>query len=337
MSTDTTLITFYLKKMRYFSIYDNQDPVYFGGMKKLHLFLALIFLALLSVLGALLTGSVSNADLSIIYELRLPRVLTAFAVGGLLAMSGAILQILTRNPLAESSVLGVSGGASVGALGVLMMGGAGTVWVAGGAWLGAIAVLVLLWLLVGGYATHPSRLLLAGVMVASGCGAITSLMIAFASDMAMPGMIHWLMGDLDSVVSLELVGALLGIWLSVLLILMKLAPQIHLLQLGTDKAQSLGVDVPSIQLMMVLLSALSAAAAVSIAGSIGFVGLLVPHLLRVIALKRLGPDQTFLLPASGLLGGAFLVLSDMVARTVDRKSTRLNSSHTDISRMPSSA
>ena len=123
MSTDTTLITFYLKKMRYFSIYDNQDPVYFGGMKKLHLFLALIFLALLSVLGALLTGSVSNADLSIIYELRLPRVLTAFAVGGLLAMSGAVLQVLTRNPLAESSVLGVSGGASVGALGVLITAG----------------------------------------------------------------------------------------------------------------------------------------------------------------------------------------------------------------------
>jgi iron complex transport system permease protein len=141
-------------------------------------------------------------------------------------------------------------------------------------------------------------------------------MIAFASDLAMPGMIHWLMGDLDSVMSLEVVGALLGIWLSVLLILMKLAPQIHLLQLGTDKALSLGVDVPFIQWMMVLLAALSAAAAVSVAGSIGFVGLLVPHMLRAMVIKRLGPDQTFLLPASGLLGGIFLVLSDMFARTV---------------------
>lgn len=302
--------------MNDFSIYDIEDPVYFRGMKKSYLFLALIFLALLSMAGALLTGSVSDADLALIYELRLPRVLTAFAVGGLLAMSGALLQVLTRNPLAEPSVLGVSGGASVGALAVLMMGGAGTIWVAGGAWLGAIAVLLLLWLLVGGYATHPSRLLLAGVMVATGCGAVTSLMIAFASDMAMPGMIHWLMGDLDSVMSLELVGALLGIWLSVLLMLVKLAPQIHLLQLGTDKAQSLGVDVPFIQWMMVLLSALSAAAAVSVAGSIGFVGLLVPHMLRAIILKRLGPDQTLLLPAAGVLGGAFLVLSDMVARTI---------------------
>jgi iron complex transport system permease protein len=285
-------------------------------MKKSSLFLGLIFLAMLSIAGALLIGSVANADFSLIYQLRLPRVLAAFAVGGLLAMSGCLLQVLTRNPLAESSVLGVSGGASVGALAVLMMGGAGTIWVAGGAWLGAVSVLVLLWLLVGGYATHPSRLLLAGVMVATGCGAITSLMIAFASDLAMPGMIHWLMGDLDSVMSLEVVGALLGIWLSVLLILMKLAPQIHLLQLGTDKALSLGVDVPFIQWMMVLLAALSAAAAVSVAGSIGFVGLLVPHMLRAMVIKRLGPDQTFLLPASGLLGGIFLVLSDMFARTV---------------------
>lgn len=285
-------------------------------MKKPSLFLGLIFLAMLSIAGALLIGSVANADFSLIYQLRLPRVLAAFAVGGLLAMSGCLLQVLTRNPLAESSVLGVSGGASVGALAVLMMGGAGTIWVAGGAWLGAVSVLVLLWLLVGGYATHPSRLLLAGVMVATGCGAITSLMIAFASDLAMPGMIHWLMGDLDSVMSLEVVGALLGIWLSVLLILMKLAPQIHLLQLGTDKALSLGVDVPFIQWMMVLLAALCAAAAVSVAGSIGFVGLLVPHMLRAMVIKRLGPDQTFLLPASGLLGGIFLVLSDMVARTV---------------------
>ncbi|QWD80163.1 iron ABC transporter permease [Polynucleobacter sp. MWH-Spelu-300-X4] len=285
-------------------------------MKKPSLFLGLIFLAMLSIAGALLIGSVANADFSLIYQLRLPRVLAAFAVGGLLAMSGCLLQVLTRNPLAESSVLGVSGGASVGALAVLMMGGAGTIWVAGGAWLGAVSVLVLLWLLVGGYATHPSRLLLAGVMVATGCGAITSLMIAFASDLAMPGMIHWLMGDLDSVMSLEVVGALLGIWLSVLLILMKLAPKIHLLQLGTDKALSLGVDVPFIQWMMVLLAALCAAAAVSVAGSIGFVGLLVPHMLRAMVIKRLGPDQTFLLPASGLLGGIFLVLSDMVARTV---------------------
>lgn len=287
-----------------------------NSLIKVRLFFGIMVISFMAVIAALLTGSVAKADFSLIFELRLPRVLAAFAVGGLLAMSGGVLQVLTRNPLADSSVLGVSGGASVGALAVLMMGGAGTIWVAGGAWLGAVAVLILLWLLVGSYATHPSRLLLAGVMVATGCGAVTSLMIAFASDMAMPGMIHWLMGDLDSVMSLEAVGILLGIWLFVLLVLVRLTPQIHLLQLGTDKAQSLGVDVSLIQWMMVLLSALSAAAAVSIAGSIGFVGLLVPHILRTVVLKRLGPDQTFLLPAAGLLGGAFLVLSDMFARTV---------------------
>jgi iron complex transport system permease protein len=159
-------------------------------------------------------------------------------------------------------------------------------------------------------------MLLAGVMIATACGAISTLMITFASNVEMPGMIHWLMGDLDSVISLEAVGAILGVWLSVLILVWRLSPKIHLLQLGTDKALTLGVDVSYVQWMMVLLSALSAAAAVSIAGSIGFVGLLVPHLLRAVIVKKHGPDQKFLLPASALLGGTFLVLADMFARTI---------------------
>jgi iron complex transport system permease protein len=283
---------------------------------KATLFVLLVIASLAAVALALSIGSVANADAAIIYQLRLPRVLAAFAVGGLLAMSGSLLQILTRNPLAEPSVLGVSGGASVGALAVLLMGGAGTIWVAGGAWVGAIVVMLLLWLLVGGYSAHPSRMLLAGVMIATACGAISTLMITFASNVAMPGMIHWLMGDLDSVISLEAVGAILGVWVSVLILVWRLSPKIHLLQLGTDKALTLGVDVSYVQWMMVLLSALSAAAAVSIAGSIGFVGLLVPHLLRALIVKKHGPDQKFLLPASALLGGIFLVLADMFARTI---------------------
>jgi iron complex transport system permease protein len=279
-------------------------------------FLILVLLSFISIGVALSIGSVSNADAAIIYQLRLPRVLAAFGVGGLLAMAGSLLQVLTRNPLAEPSVLGVSGGASVGALAVLTIGGAGTFWVAGGAWLGALAVMVLLWLLVGGFSAHSSRLLLAGVMIATGCGAIVTLMISFASNTALPGMIHWLMGDLDSVLSLEAVGAILGVWVSVLLIVWKLSPKIHLMQLGTDKAMTLGVDVTQLQWLMILLSAFATAAAVSITGAIGFVGLLVPHALRALIVKRHGPDQKFLLPASALLGGTFLVLSDMLARTI---------------------
>jgi iron complex transport system permease protein len=285
-------------------------------LTKVTAYIFLSITALAAVALALNIGSVSNADLSLIYQLRLPRVLAAFAVGGLLAMAGALLQVLTRNLLAEPSVLGVSGGASIGALSVLMAGGASTFGVSGGAWIGAISVLLILWLLVGSYAAQPSRLLLAGVMIATGCGAISSLMIAFASDAAMPGMIHWLMGDLDSVVSLDSVAVVLGIWFFVFVVLVKLSPKIHLLQFGPDKAITLGVNVSRIQWAIVLICALCTAAAVSIAGSIGFVGLLVPHVLRYMVVKRMGPDQTFLLPASGLLGGAFLVLSDMFARTV---------------------
>ncbi len=283
---------------------------------KTTLFVLLVIASLVSIALALSVGSVSDADSAIIYQLRLPRVLVAFAVGGLLAISGALLQVLTRNPLAEPSVLGVSGGASVGALAVLTMGGAGSLWVAGGAWVGALAVLLLLWILVGGLSNNSSRLLLAGVMIATGCGALVTLMISFASNAALPGMIHWLMGDLDSVMSLEAVGAILGVWLSVLLIVWKNAAKIHLMQLGADKAMTLGVDIKHIQWLMIMLAAFATAASVSIAGAIGFVGLLVPHLLRAMIAKKYGPDQTFLLPASALLGGIFLVLSDMLARTI---------------------
>lgn len=285
-------------------------------LSKPAIFTLLVILSLVSVGLALSIGSVSNADATIIYQLRLPRVLAAFAVGGLLAMSGSLLQVLTRNPLAEPSIIGVSGGASVGSLAVLMMGGAGTVWVAGGAWIGALVVMVLLWKLVGNYSTQPSRFLLAGVMIATGCGAISTLMISFSSNVSLPGMIHWLMGDLDSVISFEAVIAILLVWLIVLFFVWLLSPKIHLLQLGTDKAMTLGVNVASLQWIMVLLAALSAASAVSVAGSIGFVGLLVPHILRALIMKQHGPDQRFLLPASAFLGGSFLVISDMFARTI---------------------
>jgi iron complex transport system permease protein len=259
---------------------------------------------------------VSNGDLSLILQLRLPRVLMAFAVGGLLAMSGALLQVLTRNPLAEPSVMGVSGGASVGALMALMMGVAGTVWVGLSAWCGAMVVMLFLTLLSGGLAGSSSRLILSGVMIATGCGAMTSLLITFASDAAMPGMIHWLMGDLDSVMDLEAVGLVLGLWLAILIIVMRYATKIHMLQFGHDKAQSLGVDVQSLQWVMILMSSLATAAAVSVAGSIGFVGLLIPHVLRAVVVKKYGADQSLILPASAFIGGAFLVIADMFARTV---------------------
>ena len=278
--------------------------------------LGLVLISSISILLALETGSVSDGDLSLILQLRLPRVLMAFAVGGLLAMSGALLQVLTRNPLAEPSVMGVSGGAAVGALMALMMGVAGTMWVGFSAWCGAMVVMLFLTLLAGGLVGSSSRLILSGVMIATGCGAITSLLITFASDSAMPGMIHWLMGDLDSVMDMEAVGLVVGLWLLILILVMRYAPKIHMLQFGHDKAQSLGVDVKSLQWIMILMSSLATAAAVSVAGSIGFVGLLIPHFLRAVIVKKHGADQSIILPASAFIGGAFLVVADMFARTI---------------------
>jgi iron complex transport system permease protein len=153
-------------------------------------------------------------------------------------------------------------------------------------------------------------------MLATACGAVSSLLIVFADDVAMPGMIHWLMGDLDSVNSLEAVGAILGLWLAVWIIVAKYAPQIHLLQFGFDKAKSLGVDVKRLQWLMVLLVALASAGAVSIAGAIGFIGLLVPHLIRLMIAQKHGVDQVMILNMSALAGGIVLVIADAIARTI---------------------
>ena len=277
---------------------------------------ALALLSLATIGFGLMMGSVSNADAAIIYQLRLPRVLAAFAIGGLLAMSGALLQVITRNPLAEPSILGVSGGASVGALIAIFMGAAGSIYVPLAAWVGALSILIILYLLLGSLSYQPTRLILAGVMLATACGAISSLLIVFADDVAMPGMIHWLMGDLDSVQSLEAVGSILGLWLATWIVVAKYAPHIHLMQFGFDKAKSLGVDVQRLQWLMVLLVALASAGAVSIAGAIGFIGLLVPHLIRMLITPKHGVNQIMILHMSALLGGIVLVIADAIARTV---------------------
>lgn len=284
--------------------------------KHISFYLTLVVMAVAAVVMGLLIGSSNQLDGAAILQLRLPRVLAAFAVGGLLAVSGALLQVLTRNPLAEPSVIGVSGGAVVGALVALFMGAAGGLGVGVGAWVGALLSLLILLGLSGGVNASSARLILAGVMIATACGALSSLLVTFATDTAMPGMIHWLMGDLDTVLDLEAVGAVLGLWCVMLILMIRYAPQIHILQFGQDKATSLGVDVNSFRVRIVFITSLATAASVSLAGAIGFVGLLVPHLLRAWVARQHGSDQRLILPASLLLGGSVLVLADLIARTI---------------------
>ncbi|HPT50609.1 MAG TPA: iron ABC transporter permease [Accumulibacter sp.] len=285
---------------------------------------ALTSLALLSIAMALTVGSLgispgevwlslSGGDAGMASEvvrgLRLPRALTGFACGGLLALSGALLQVLLRNPLADPYVLGISGGAGIGAL-LAMILGLGVAGINGLAFVGALAAMLLVFGLANGEGGWTqSRLLLTGVIVAAGCGAVVALMLAVAPDDRLRGMLFWLMGDLSQTGEPGLVLLLL---LLILLLALPFARELNLLARGADVAQALGVAVRPLRRGVYFVASLATAAAVTHAGAVGFVGLIVPHLVRLAA----GNDQRLLLPASALAGGSLLVIADTLARTV---------------------
>jgi iron complex transport system permease protein len=258
-----------------------------------------------------LAGGASDSDAAIVRELRLPRALAAFGVGGLLALAGALMQVLLRNPLADPYILGISGGAAVGALGAMLAGAAALVTPA--ALGGALASTLLVFGLARTGADRTpwttTRLLLTGVVVAAGWGALIALLLTLAPDAQVKGMLFWLIGDLGgaSVATpalVTLVVTLLGA--------LAYARDLNVLARGEDVAAALGVAVARTTVVLCALAALATAAAVTTAGSVGFVGLVVPHGLRLV----IGNDQRLLLPASVLAGGTLLLLADTAARTV---------------------
>jgi iron complex transport system permease protein len=262
-----------------------------------------------SELGGLLRGGGDGLTRSLVLELRLPRALCAFATGGMLALAGALMQVLLRNPLADPYVLGVSGGASVGAL-LAVMAGLGGLSLSGAAFGGALLSMSMVFALAHGRgAWGPTRLLLTGVVVAAGWGAAISFLLSISSDSTLRGMIFWLLGDLGQsdrpgvgmlVLAAGLAAALLA------------ARDLNVLVHGEDKARTLGVAVGPLRLRLYVLASLLTAVAVTLAGNIGFVGLIVPHLVRMVA----GNDHRLVLPAAVLLGGTLLVVADTLARTL---------------------
>ena len=253
----------------------------------------------------------------VLHGLRLPRVLAAFATGGLLAVAGALMQVLLRNPLADPYVLGVSGGAAVGALGAMLL-GLGAVLVQAGAFGGALASIAFVFALAhrdlgriaaGGSVDSASRLLLTGVMLAAGWSALVALMLALAPQAQLRGLLFWLAGDLSAADSPA--PALVAL-VAVVAVAMPLARELNVLLRGPTIAAALGVRVAPLRRRVYLLASLASAVAVTTAGSIGFIGLLVPHALRLL----LGNDQRVLLPACALAGGMLLVAADTAARTV---------------------
>ncbi len=258
---------------------------------------------------AALTGSGGGMESDIIRTLRLPRAVAAFACGGLLALAGALMQVLLRNPLADPYVLGISGGAAVGALGAILA-GAASGWIDAGAFIGALgATLLVFGLAHGDGSWTQTRLLLTGVIVAAGCGAAVALMLSLAPEGRVKGMLFWLMGDASSVTQPWPALAVLGLGLVAVL---PFARELNLLSRGEITARALGVRVGRLRALVYGLGALLTGVAVTTVGSVGFVGLIVPHLVRL----AIGNDQRLLLPAPTLAGGVLLTAADTAARTV---------------------
>jgi iron complex transport system permease protein len=284
----------------------------------------LVVLAVLAVAASLCIGSVDIAPsrifailaqrehgiaATIVLRLRLPRVLAGFTVGGMLALAGALMQVLLRNPLAEPYVLGVSGGASAFSL-CAMFAGLGGLWIHGAAFAGALVSILLVFALARASGEwNPMRVLLTGVVVAAGWGAVVSLLLTLSPAARVHGMLFWLMGDLSFARYSSWTAAVLlvGLGLSMLF-----SRGLNLLVHGDLQAAALGVRVDRLRYLVYFLASLLTAAAVTVAGSIGFVGLIVPHLIRLL----LGSDHRVVLPASVLFGGTLLVAADGLARSV---------------------
>ncbi len=293
-------------------------------MRPVGLIALLLLLAVAAMAFALVSGSVETslqqvwhslqgrgpANIStLVTDLRLPRALSAFGVGGLLAVSGALMQVLLRNPLAEPYILGSSGGAAVAALTAMMLGlGAGFVDLA--AFLGAMGATVLVFsIALGTGSWTPTRLLLTGVVLAAGFSAATTLLLALTPDQNLRGMLFWLMGDL----SFAYAPARL-LWLLTAITLAGLLASRHLnvLARGELQAAILGLPVAAFRFVIFAVTALATAISVTAVGVIGFIGLVIPHLIRLIG----GSDHRIVIPASALAGGTLLVVADTLARTL---------------------
>ncbi|PZR53136.1 iron ABC transporter permease [Xylanimonas oleitrophica] len=250
---------------------------------------------------------------ALVWESRLPRVLLAAVVGLGLSVSGAVLQSVTRNPLAEPYLLGVSSGASAGAVGVMVLGlGAGAVTLSTGAFVGALVAFGLVLALIGGgKVSNPARVVLTGVLVSQFFSAITSLVLMLDGDAdATRAFTYWLLGSLGGArwEPLAVAAALIVLGAACCLLF---APALDAFTFGWDTAASLGIDVTRARVVLMALAALMTAAAVAASGAIGFIGLLVPHVVRLLA----GGSHRSLLPLCGLGGAIFLVWVDAFARS----------------------
>lgn len=256
-----------------------------------------------------LTGSAPDNIQNLVWNLRLPRALTAYGVGGLLAVAGVLMQVLLRNPLAEPYILGTSGGAAVAALFGMMLGW-GSAMIDLAAFAGAMSATLLVFSIAQGSGSWtPTRLLLTGVVLAAGFSAATTLLLALTPEQNLRGMLFWLMGDLSFAYS-----PARSLWLLAAITVAGglAARHLNVLARGELQAAIVGLPVTAFRLVIFGVTALAVAISVTTVGVIGFIGLVIPHLIRLLA----GSDHRIVLPASALAGGTLLVIADTLARTI---------------------
>lgn len=252
----------------------------------------------------------NSIEFQIIYNLRLPRTLLGALVGAALAVAGVILQAVMRNPLASPGIIGVSSGAGVAAVTALMIFPALSGWLIPIAFAGAFVTAMAVYLLAWKRGVEPVRLLLAGVAVSSLLGAMSTAIMLFNSE-KVAGILDFAIGSLStrSWPQLELVAPYIIAGLAVAFII---APKLNVLGLGDEIAVGLGMNVERMRLGFIALAALLAAAAVSVAGLLGFVGLIAPHIVRML----IGGDSKFLIPGAAVFGAVLVVGSDTAGRVV---------------------
>ena len=249
---------------------------------------------------------------TIIWRIRLPRVLLAALVGATLSLGGLVFQALLRNLLAEPYILGISGGSAIGAIAGILLGLSRFPGVSLTAFLGSIATLVLILVMTSGQTVlKKESLLLSGVMVNAFCSSVIMFLVSLTQDSRLHNIIFWLMGDL-STADIRQVGLLAGMLLPCFILIFRYSHAMNLLLMGKEMAQSTGINIKVVTITLLVTSSFMVSATVSYCGLIGFVGLVMPHLLRLI----FGADHRLLVPACILGGGSYLVICDLLARTL---------------------
>ncbi len=276
--------------------------------------------ALEATANALLGNAVPEQIYTILFDIRLSRILLAIFIGAMLASTGAVMQGLFRNPLADPSLIGVSGGASVGASVMIVMAAGlietgllvGLSLVAMGAFAGGLAATLLVYrLATSGIGTSVTTMLLVGIAIGALAGALNSLLGYFSDNDMLRQISLWQMGNLSGAnwTKVAIMALVAG---SLLVLFPRDSEALNALLLGESEARHLGIDVQRVKRRLIMLTALGVSVSVALAGMVGFVGLIIPHLVRLV----IGPDHRWLIPSSALAGAILLLVADSLARVL---------------------